>query len=127
HDAMTPPGLSFPVAARGDEPTDCRTQYAADGLDPELIPVLVDVLDHFVVGRSSSAAKKADAVLRISLARFNSLFSRRNRLSSSSSALVGPSSRWATRRACLSHVRNVCGETPSFSPTAVAAPLPLVS
>src|SRR5699024_2999858 len=71
--------------------------------------------------------KKADAVLRISLARFNSLFSRRNRLSSSSSALVGPSSRWASRRACLSHVRNVCGETPSFSPTAVAAPHPPVS
>ena len=61
---------------RGDEPTFRRTKGAADGLDPELIEVFVDERDHLVVGRSSSAAKKADAALRISLARRASASSR---------------------------------------------------
>jgi hypothetical protein len=41
-------------------------------------------------GRSSSAAKKADAAFRISLARRSSAFSRRSRLSSADSSLVVP-------------------------------------
>jgi len=41
-------------------------------------------------GRSSSAAKKADAVFKIALARRNSAFPRRNRLSSADSSLVTP-------------------------------------
>src|SRR5699024_11334298 len=48
------------VAAGGEEPTVCRGEHAADGLDPELITMHVDEGDHFVVGRSSSAAKKAE-------------------------------------------------------------------
>ena len=46
---------------------------------PKLIFRRVDVRDHLVVGRSSSAAKKAEAVLRIPFARFSSRFSRRRR------------------------------------------------
>jgi hypothetical protein len=57
--------LGGAVTAGGDEPTLCRTQGAADELDPELIAIGIDVGDHLVVGRSSSAAKNADAVFRI--------------------------------------------------------------
>src|SRR5690625_2027757 len=70
------PRFGSPVAPGRDEPTLCRSQSDTDGLDPELIPIQIDVSDHFVVGRSSSAAKKADAVLKISFARRNSAFSR---------------------------------------------------
>lgn len=66
----------------------CLFKDSADGLDPKLIFIRVDVGDHLVVGRSSSAAKKTEAVLRIPFARFNSRFSRRRRLSSSS--IVSP-------------------------------------
>ena len=41
-------------------------------------------------GRSSSAAKKADAAFRISLARRSSAFSRLSRLTSADSSLVVP-------------------------------------
>jgi hypothetical protein len=51
-------------------------QDLADRLDPERRLVRVDVGDYLVRGRSSSAAKKADADFRISLARRSSRFSR---------------------------------------------------
>ena len=51
---------------------------AQDRLDPELLPVLVDERDHHASGRSSSAAKKADADFKIALARRNSRFSDSN-------------------------------------------------
>src|SRR5690606_15410818 len=95
------------ISARGDEPTNCRAQHTADGLDPELIPVFVDEADHFVVGRSSSFAKNTLAALRISLARRNSATSRRNRAFSSATSLGTPG-RWpasTSRRRC--HTRNV--------------------
>ncbi len=41
---------------------------------PKLIFVGIDVRDHLAVGRSSSAAKKAEAFLRVPFARFNSRF-----------------------------------------------------
>jgi hypothetical protein len=56
------------------------TQHSADRLDtpPQAtiaaVLVLADERDHLVWGRSSSAAKKADAALRISLARRSSAF-----------------------------------------------------
>lgn len=50
----------------------------------EVIAIHVDVFDHLLVGRSSSAAKKADAVFKISFALRSSLFSCRRRFSSSS-------------------------------------------
>ncbi len=82
--------LGGPVAAGGDEPTFCRAEHAADGPGPELITVLVDEPDHLVVGRSISAAKKAEAALRISLARRASASSRRKRRFSSSSDSLLP-------------------------------------
>ncbi len=60
------------VGARGD------LQLSADRLDPVLVPVGVDELDDHRCGRSSSAAKKADALFRIAFARRNSRFSRSN-------------------------------------------------
>jgi hypothetical protein len=39
-------------------------ERAADRLDSELLSMLVDVVDQRWEGRSSSAAKKADALLR---------------------------------------------------------------
>lgn len=51
-------------------------QGVADRLDPELVLVCIDVVDYLVCGRSSSAAKKAEADFRIMLARRSSRFSR---------------------------------------------------
>jgi len=49
-------------------------QHAADRLDTtELITMLVDEPHERICGRSSSAAKKADAAFKISLARRSSL------------------------------------------------------
>ena len=53
----------------------------ADGLDSELVTVLVDERDDHFDGRSSSAAKKADADLRIA-------FARRSSRTSCSSSLI---------------------------------------
>ena len=50
----------------------CSVSTRADRLDPEHFPVLVDEVDQYLRGRSSSAAKKAEADLRISLARRSS-------------------------------------------------------
>ena len=61
-------------------------QHRADRLDPELVLVSVDVVDDYRCGRSSSAAKKAEADFRIEFARRNS------RISRSSSAIRAASS-----------------------------------
>src|SRR5690606_31726446 len=75
--------LLFVVCRRGDR-QDC-----ADRLDPESVLVLVDVGDHHLRRRSSSAwAKKADAVRRMSFARRSSRFSRSSSLSRSRSLVV---------------------------------------
>lgn len=52
------PAFGGAVSTGGDDPTFFRTEDAADGLDPELLAMHVDERDHFVVGRSSSAAEK---------------------------------------------------------------------
>ena len=69
-------GSGGPIASRGEEAGDCCPQDTADELDPELIAVGIDKGDHFVAGRSSSAAENADADFKISLALRNSAFSR---------------------------------------------------
>jgi hypothetical protein len=51
------------------------TQHAADRLDPEPGLMTGDEPHECVCGRSNSAAKKADAALRISFARRSSAFS----------------------------------------------------
>lgn len=53
------PGLGAVVGRRGDR------QLTPDRLDPELFAVSVDERDHHRRGRSSSAAKKAEAALKI--------------------------------------------------------------
>src|SRR5690606_23786469 len=66
-------------------------ELATDRLDAVLGPVLVDEGVHQRVKRSSSAAaKKADALRRISFARLSSRFSRSSDLSRSLSSVVSP-------------------------------------
>lgn len=60
-------------------------KHAADGLDPEVTRVLVNELDQFVVGRSSSAAKNVDAFFSVLFARRASASSFRSRRFSFSS------------------------------------------
>src|SRR5690242_8971510 len=58
-------------------------QHGTDRLDPETVPIGVDVADDYLSRRSSSAdAKNALAVFKISFARRNSAFSARNRRTS---------------------------------------------
>ncbi len=83
-------GAARVVGAGGDLDT-VLAQQAADRLDPEAILVLIDVGDDHLKRRSSSAAaKNAEAVLRISFARFSSAFSRRNAASSSLTSVGVP-------------------------------------
>src|SRR3990167_4159528 len=77
-----------PVTRRG------HLQHPADGLDPVVITVTVDVGLHDLSRRSSSAcAKNALAVFRMSLARHNSLTSRSSSLMRWASDVVVPG-RW---------------------------------
>jgi hypothetical protein len=62
----------------------------ADRLDPVLELVLVDEGDDQREGRSSSAAKKADALFKIALARRSSRTSRSNSASRVASSVVVP-------------------------------------
>src|SRR5262249_6080273 len=88
-------------------------QLRADRLDPILTPMLVDEGDHYFGRRSSFAwAKKAAALRRISLARFNSRFSRSSSLRRSRSALVSPGRLPWSRSDCRTHSRNVSGVHP---------------
>ncbi len=92
-------------------------ELRADRLDTPSLPaarcgagVLVDEPHERRGGRSSSAAKKAEAALRISLARRSSAFSRRSRLISADSSLVV--ARPLTRRRPRpggTHLRTVSG------------------
>ena len=62
----------------------------ADRLDAELLAMLVDVVDQRVEGRSSSAAKKAEADFRIAFARRSSRTSRSNSAIRARSSVVVP-------------------------------------
>jgi hypothetical protein len=66
-------------------------EHPADRLDPETVPIDLDVDDDHRSRRSSSAAaKNAEAVFNISLARFSSAFSFRNACNSADASLVIP-------------------------------------
>ena len=94
------------VGRRGDRHTQLG-QLCADRLDtpPQTINtvavalMICDEPGDQCCGRSSSAAKKADAVFKIALALRNSAFSRFSRLSSVDSSVVvpgrDPASTWA--------------------------------
>jgi len=82
-------GLAGVIGARSDLGAGVGKD-TADRLDTELLAVFVDVVDDYFDGRSSSAAKEAEADLRIEFARRSSLFSCSNRLIRSASSLVVP-------------------------------------
>ena len=97
------------VGRRGNQ------QYRADRLDAVAILVIIEVGDHLFSLRLSSVwAKKADTVLRISLARFRSRFSRSSAFSRSRSEVVRPSRSLWSRYACLTHFRSVSVVQPSL-------------
>lgn len=74
------------------------------------------------MGRSSSAAKKADAVFKISFALRSSLFSRRRRFSSSSANSPELPSTPCDGPEGFNQLLSVCAETPTLSPISTAAP-----
>jgi hypothetical protein len=65
--------------------------------------MLVDVAHDQRCGRSSSAAKKAEALRGIAFARLSSAFSRFNRLSSAASSVLTPGRFPASTWACRHH------------------------
>ncbi len=103
-------GAVLVVGRRGDR------QHRADRLDPVLLAVLLDEADHHFARRSSSAcAKYADALRRISFARFSSRFSRSSSLSRSRS----PSSARAARRC---HARPAAPTSAASRPCSPSCP-----
>ena len=91
------PGHAAPAGPRHDPRRAQLGELVTDRLDTPsqtflvlVTDVLVDIPHDQRCGRSSSAAKKADALLRIALARLSSAFSRFNRFSSADSSLVVP-------------------------------------
>src|SRR5690606_17720558 len=77
--------LAHPVGRLGDR-CPVLGQHATDRLDSEAVSILVDEGADQRCGRSSSAAKKAEAAFKISLARLSSRFSDRSRFSSAASS-----------------------------------------
>src|SRR5256714_10199600 len=115
------PGDGCSVGARRDLPA-VFGQLPADRLDREHLPVLVDEPHERGCDRSSSAAKKTDAALRISLARLSSATSRRSFLISAASWDVTPGRAPALTSAWRTHLRSVSAvPIPSFCATAPIA------
>jgi len=80
--------------------------------------VSIDEFDDQCCGRSSSAAKKADASFRISFALRSSRFSERSFLISADSTLVVPGRVPASTSAFLTQLWTVCADPiPSFDAT----------
>ncbi len=83
--------LDQTIATRSNKPTShVFVQDPANTLDRETIMILVNKRNYLIPGWSSSLVKKAEASLRISLARRSSAFSRLRRLISSCSSRVTP-------------------------------------
>ncbi len=98
-------------------------QHGADRLDtpPQttgLTPISVspDEVHNQPCGRSSSAAKKAEAAFRIEFARFNSAFSRFSRRTCSDSSLLSPARAPASTSPWRTHCRTVSPELTPNSP-----------
>src|SRR4051812_3655979 len=120
-DRAGPPAV---VGLRGDLHA-VLGQHGADRLDPETVPIGVDVAELYLSRRSSSAwAKNALAVFKISFARRNSAFSARNRrnsaVSSKEFAAFGPSGRVARSSASI-QFRSVAALMSSSWPTCLRA------
>src|SRR5690606_34831191 len=110
------PAAAGVVVGRWGDPAVVLGEHPADRLDtpPQTaigaVPVFVDERDYRVNGRSSSAAKKAEAAFKISFARRSSATSRLRRLISSCASLVTPGR--APVSTCIRriHCRTVSGE-----------------
>src|SRR5699024_4955269 len=87
-----------------------------DRFDSEFVLMLVDELDDYFEGRSSSAAKTAEADFKIWLARRSSRFSFSRSLIRWASAVVVPGRSPVSTWSWLTQDRNVSGFTPSWSP-----------
>src|SRR4051794_7824039 len=110
------------VAARGDLDAGLG-EGAADRLDPVFELVLIDVGDDQREGRSSSAAKKADALFKIAFARRSSRFSRSRSASRVASSVVVPG-RWPwSTSAWRTQLRSVSALMPSCCPIRFNAPV----
>ena len=103
-------------------------EHGADRLDTPSEPALgaalvfVDEGDYRLCGRSSSAAKKAEAAFKISFARRSSAFSRFRRLISTAASVVTPGRSPASTCYRRIQVRIVSGDPmPSICATAVIA------
>src|SRR3954469_18195521 len=110
------PALGGVVGLRGN------LQLRADRLDPELVFVFVDVADGQREGRSSSAAKKADALFRMAFARRSSRTSRSSSASRDASSVVVPGRVPASISAWVTQLRSVSGLIPSCLPIRASAP-----
>src|SRR5699024_4874673 len=109
-------GLARVVRARRDLRTRCG-QRPTDRLDAELMLVLVYVLHDQRCGRSSSAAKKAEADLRIEFARRSSRTSFSSSIKRWDSLVVVPGRYPSSTSACTTQFLRVSGLIPSCSPT----------
>src|SRR5664280_301785 len=109
------PGPRRVVGARGDRDISAE-QHRADRLDPERVPVLLDVVHDQREGRSSAAAKKPDADSRIAFARRSSRTSRSSSPSRAAAAVVVPGQPPASTSAWVTQPRSVSGLIPSCSP-----------
>jgi DNA-binding CsgD family transcriptional regulator len=78
--------------------------------------VLLDVVDDQREGRSSSAAKKADADRKIAFARRSSRLSRSNCMIFSASLVLVPGRSPASTSACVTQPRSVSALIPNCSP-----------
>ena len=117
------PAPEHAVAARREKPAIQQSgQDPADRPGPETVPEFVDVRDHQGRVRSSLAAKKADAVVRISFARRSSAFSARRRLSSAIASSADSFDPAAAVASCASrHRRSDSVDTPRSPATAAIA------
>ena len=83
--------------------------------------VLIDVVDDQREGRSSSAAKKADALFKIAFARRSSRTSRSSSASRVASSVVVPGRRPVSISSSATHRDIVARETPAYGAIASTA------
>ena len=88
------------------------TEHAADRLDPEPVPVVVDERDYHGKRGSSSRAKNDDPANKISFARFSSRLSCSSSLILLASPVVVPGRFPESMSACLHYPRRVSELTP---------------
>jgi hypothetical protein len=91
--------LASELGERGADRLDTPSQTLPVGILVLATDVFVDVAHDQRCGRSSSAAKKADALRKIALARRSSAFSRFSRFNSTASSEVTPGRRPASTSA----------------------------